>query len=153
MSFKYLRLQALILLFFTFLSPIYSQSLDLSQINFREMSGSQLETLTRQASAMGYSKSDLLKAAKSQGLSTSELANFENELSLQKSSRVGKSNNTPVSDSRLRETYQDSLTFIRTKKSDVFGFDVFKGNGLLTFQPNIKSSRRRLLQSSRPRAC
>jgi protein involved in polysaccharide export with SLBB domain len=137
MSFKYLRLQALILLFFTFLSPLYSQSLDLSQINFRDLSSSQLETLSRQASAMGYSKSDLLTAAKSQGLSSSEIAGFENQLSQQATTRVAKSNNTPVSDSRLRETYQDSLTFIRTKKSDVFGFDVFKGNGLLTFQPNI----------------
>ena len=135
MSFKYLRLQALILLFFTVLSPVNSQSLDLSQINFRDLSSSQMETLTRQATAMGYSKSDLLKAAKSQGLSSSEIASFENQISQQSTSRVAKSNNTPVSDSRLRETYQDSLTFIRTKKSDVFGFDVFKGNGLLTFNP------------------
>ena len=72
-----------------------------------------------------------------------------NKVNTQRASKINKS---PNGKSRLRnnsnetKTLQDTqlnalnkqdIQYLRKKKSDIFGFDVFKGNGLLTFQSNL----------------
>jgi len=113
------------------------QTLDLSGLNYREMSAAQLEQLSRRAAAMGYNQSDLLQAAKSQGLSAGELNQFGKRLRTAKTLRASQSGSVPVEDSRLRQAYKDSLDLFREIESDIFGLEVFRGNRFLTFQSNL----------------
>ena len=89
---------------------------------------------------------DILKAAEGQGLSEEEIATLDNRFMLINTQRASKNNNVPDKESRLRNTnLQDSelgnfdneqVEYLKMK-SDIFGFDVFKANGLLTFQSNL----------------
>ena len=136
---------------FSFLSIQAQKSFDLSSVNYTDMTDTQLELLFQQAASKGYNYNDILKAAKAQGLSAKEMATLDKRFNTVNTLRASKNSNVPNGKTRLRnnsddKALQDSqlsasnkgdIQYLRKKKSDIFGFDVFKGNGLLTFQSNL----------------
>ena len=55
-------------------NPIISQSFnDFSNVNFSQISDSELDLLLRRASAQGYTQFDLLKIGRAEGLTQSEV--------------------------------------------------------------------------------
>ena len=131
---------------FTLFSSQAQEGFDLSSVNYTEMTNNQLQLLFQEASSKGYNYNDILKAAEAQGLSEEEIATLDKRFNSINTQRASKNNNVPDQESRLRNTkFQDSeLDNFDNKqeeypkmKSDIFGFDVFKANGLLTFQSNL----------------
>ena len=122
----------------------YSQDIDISDfsnINFLELNSSELDLLLRRASSQGYNQFDLIKMAKAQGLSEKDIeklnSKFENSEAIK---RVSSNASSPIENTRLREDYNQSISIIREKESDVYGYNIFKGNGFLTFQANSNIS-------------
>ena len=122
----------------------YSQNIDISDfssINFLELNSSELDLLLRRASSQGYNQFDLIKMAKAQGLSEKDIAKlnskFENSEAIK---RVSSNASSPIENTRLREDYNQSISIVREKESDVYGYNIFKGNGFLTFQANSNIS-------------
>ena len=122
----------------------YSQNIDISDfssINFLELNSSELDLLLRRASSQGYNQFDLIKMAKAQGLSEKDIAKlnskFENSEAIK---RVSSNASSPIENKRLREDYNQSISIVREKESDVYGYNIFKGNGFLTFQANSNIS-------------
>ena len=63
----------ILLLCFLFSFQNYSQNFsDLSNINFSDLNNSQIDLLLRRASSQGYNQFDLLKMAKSQGMTQAD---------------------------------------------------------------------------------
>ncbi|WP_176723310.1 SLBB domain-containing protein [Roseivirga misakiensis] len=79
----------------------------------------------RQATALGYSESDLLELARQQGWSSSEIDQFRQRIDNVKTSRISEASSDIISDSRLRGAYFDSLNSKSRVISDVFGLDFF----------------------------
>ena len=125
---------------FSLLSIQAQKAFDLSSVNYTNMTNNQLQLLFQEASSNGYNYDDILKAAEAQGLSEEEIAKLESRFNLA-NTRASKNSNVPDQESRLRDTNYDDLNKEKTEgsktKSDIFGFDVFKGNSLLTFQSNL----------------
>ena len=131
---------------FSLLSVQAQKGFDLSSFNYTNMTDNQLQQLFQEASSKGYNYKDVLKAAEEQGLSAEEIVALEKRFNSTNNQRASKNNNTPGQESRLRNTTQKGLELgsfdneqaeYSKMKSDIFGFDVFKGNGLLTFQSNL----------------
>ncbi|MDB4181848.1 SLBB domain-containing protein [Polaribacter sp.] len=143
---------------FSLLSTQAQKGFDLSLVDYTEMTSKQLQLLLQEATSKGYNYNDILKAAESQGLSTEEIAilnkrlNLVNSpLNLVKTPRASKNSNVLDQGSRLRNTNYGNTTLKGSQigslnneevgypkmKSDLFGYDVFKGNSLLTFQSNL----------------
>ena len=121
------------------INPISSQRLnDFSNINYLDLNQSDLDLLLRRANAEGYNTFDLLKIAKSQGLTEIELDKLEKRFrSAQTVARVAETSAFPVEDTRLRSKWNNESEILRDKTSDVFGYEVFNGNNFLTFQSNL----------------
>ena len=122
----------------------YSQNIDISDfssVNFLELNSSELDLLLRRASSQGYNQFDLIKMAKAQGLSEKDIeklnSKFENSEAIK---RVSSNASSPIENTRLREDYNQSISIVREKESDVYGYNIFKGNGFLTFQANSNIS-------------
>lgn len=122
----------------------YSQNIDISDfssVNFLELNSSELDLLLRRASSQGYNQFDLIKMAKAQGLSEKDIeklnSKFENSEAIK---RVSSNASSPIENTRLREDYNQSISILREKESDVYGYNIFKGNGFLTFQANSNIS-------------
>ena len=131
---------------FSLLNTQAQKSFDLSSVNYSEMTNNQLQLLFQEASSKGYNYNDILKAAEAQGLSEEEIATLDNRFKLINTQRASKNNNVPDKESRLRNTnlqdselgnFDNEQVEYSKMKSDIFGFDVFKANGLLTFQSNL----------------
>ena len=122
---------------FSLLSMQAQKAFNLSSVNYAEMSDVQLQQLYKQALAKGYSQSDLLNAAKAQGLSAKEIAAISNRFSTINTSRTSNNSSLNTDGTRLRPVYKDTTNYFLDKKSDIFGFDVFKSKSLLTFQSNL----------------
>ena len=122
----------------------YSQQIsnsDLSNINFLELNSSEIDLLLRKASSQGYNQSDLIKIAKAQGLSEKDIEKLNGKfLNSESMKRVSSNASNPIENTRIREEYNEEIKIIREKESDVFGYNVFKGNGFLSFQPNSNIS-------------
>ena len=120
------------------LSETFSQnSSDFTNINFLELNSSEIDLLLRKASSQGFNQSDLLKIAKSQGYSEEDLKKLKNKFDTSKElKRIASNASSPVENTRLRQEYNEEIKLIRNKSSNIFGFDIFKGNGFLTFQNN-----------------
>lgn len=110
---------------------------DFSSINMAELSDTQLELLIQRASAAGYSQGDLLQAAKAQGVSVQDIAKLNSRIGDFKNSRAASVSSSPIGDSRLRNTYRDSIDKVSTLRSDIFGLDVFKNSSFLSFQSSL----------------
>ena len=122
---------------FSLLSIQAQKGFDLSSVNYIDMTNNQLQLLFQEASSNGYNYNDILKAAEAQGLSAEEIATLDKRFNSLNTSRASKNTNVPDQESRLRNTnYVEGVEYPKMK-SDLFGFDVFKGNSLLTFQSNL----------------
>ena len=117
----------------------YSQNASgFDNINFSELKENQIDLLLRRASAQGYSQFDLLKIAKIQGLNENEISVLSKKFSTAETlSRVAETSSSPLEESRLRKQYNEQLEVFRESKSDVYGYNVFRGNTFLTFQSNL----------------
>jgi len=130
---------------FLFLSLLFgfnslnSQSFnDFSNINFSSVSDSELDLLLRRASAQGYTQFDLLKIARSQGLSQSEIEKLDKRFkSAETVAYVAENASTPLEETRLRKRWQEEMEVYRELESDVYGYEIFRGNTFLSFQSNL----------------
>ena len=123
---------------FSLLSVQAQNGFDLTSVNYTDLTNQQLQELFQEATSKGYDYNDILKAAKTQGLSSREIFELEKRFSSANIPRASKNSNTPEKESRLRSTKSDNATLEYTNtESDIFGFDVFKGNSLLSFQSNL----------------
>jgi len=111
---------------------------DFSNVNYLDLNQSEMDLLLRRASAQGYNTFDLLKIAKNQGLTESDLDKLDKRFrSAQTVARVAETSAFPVEDTRMRLKWNDEFEILREKTSDVFGYEVFNGNNFLTFQSNL----------------
>ena len=120
-------------------SSLNSQSFnDFSNINFSSVSDSELDLLLRRASAQGYTQFDLLKIARSQGLSQSEIEKLDKRFkSAETIAYVAENASTPLEETRLRKRWQEEMEVYRELESDVYGYEIFRGNTFLSFQSNL----------------
>ena len=126
------------LLIFSVTESFSQNSSDFTSVNFLELNSSELDLLLRRATAQGLNQSDLIKIAKSQGINDEELQKLKNKFdSSNELKRIASNASSPVENTRLREEYNQEIKLIRDKSSKIFGFDIFKGNGFLTFQNNF----------------
>ena len=86
------------------INPISSQRFnDFSNVNYLDLNQSEMDLLLRRASAQGYNTFDLLKIAKSQGLTESDLDKLDKRFrSAQTVARVAETSAYPLEDTRLR---------------------------------------------------
>ena len=132
----------ILFLFFSILfgfNSLNSQSFnDFSNINFSTVSDSELDLLMRRASAQGYTQFDLLKLARAQGLSQSEVEKLDKRFkSAQTVAYVAENASTPLEETRLRKRWQEQMEVYREMESDIYGYEVFRGNTFLSFQSNL----------------
>ena len=111
---------------------------DLSNVNFSELSNSQIDLLLRRASSQGFNEFDLLKMARVQGMSQSELEKLDKRFKSAKTiARVAENASTPLEETRLRKRWKEEMEVFREVESDIYGYDVFRGNTFLSFQSNL----------------
>ena len=137
-------LKKITLVFFLLLTLLsnnfqYSQTFgEFSNIDFLELSSSEMDLLIRRASAQGLTQFDLLKMAKSKGYSDSDIDKLDKKFkSAQSKSYVAQNASTPLEDTRMRQRWEQEMEVYREMKSDIYGFDVFRGNTFLSFQSNL----------------
>jgi protein involved in polysaccharide export with SLBB domain len=116
-----------------------SQTFDsFNNINFKEISSNQLDLILRNAQAQGLNQFDLLQIAKSQGLSNSEIEILNKKITTAKNkSYVAENASTPLEDTRMRKQWEEKMEVFREMKSDVYGYEIFRGNTFLSFQSNL----------------
>ena len=120
------------------LISIQSFSQDFSNVNFSELNSSQIDLLLRRSSSQGYNQFDLLKIAKSQGMTQSEIEKLDKRFkSAETIARVAQNASTPLEETRLRQRWKEEMEVFREVTSDVFGYEVFRGNTFLSFQSNL----------------
>ena len=136
------KLRLNIVIIFTFVVSIsaFSQNFsDISSLNFSELNNSQIDLLLRRAGSQGYSQFDLLKMAKNQGMDPSKINELDKKFKSNETiARVAQNASTPLEDTRLRQRWVEEMKVFREiDDSDVFGYDVFRGNTFLSFQSNL----------------
>ena len=124
---------------FNFNIHSYSQNFsDLSGVNFSDLNSSQIDLILRRASSQGYNQFDLLKIARSQGMSQADLEKLDKRFkSAETIARVSANASTPLEETRMRKRWEEEMEVFREVKSDVFGYEVFRGNTFLSFQSNL----------------
>ena len=109
-----------------------------NDINFKEISTSQLDLILRNAQSQGLNQFDLLQIAKSQGLSNSEIEILNKKITSAKNkSYVAENASTPLEDTRMRKQWEEQMEVFREMESDVYGYEIFRGNTFLSFQSNL----------------
>jgi protein involved in polysaccharide export with SLBB domain len=109
-----------------------------NNINFKEISTSQLDLILRNAQSQGLNQFDLLQIAKSQGLSNSEIEILNKKITSAKNkSYVAENASTPLEDTRMRKQWEEQMEVFRELESDVYGYEIFRGNTFLSFQSNL----------------
>ena len=116
-----------------------SQTFDsFNNINFKEISTSQLNLILRNAQSQGLNQFDLLQIAKSQGLSDSEIEILNKKIiSSKNKAYVAENASTPLEDTRMRKQWEEKMEVFRDMESDVYGYEIFRGNTFLSFQSNL----------------
>jgi protein involved in polysaccharide export with SLBB domain len=133
---KFILLLTFIVIPFSFVQS--QNSSDYTTINFLELNSSELELILRKASSQGYNQADLLKIAKSQGYSEDDIKKLKQKFDTSSElKRVASNASSPIENTRLRNEYNEEIKLVRQKKSNIYGYDIFKGNGFLTFQSNF----------------
>ena len=118
----------------------YSQNFsDISSINFSELNNSQIDLLLRRAGSQGYSQFDLLKMARDQGMDPSKINELDKKFkSTETIARVAQNASTPLEDTRMRQRWVEEMeVFRQIDESNIFGYNVFRGNTFLSFQSNL----------------
>ncbi|MEC7752877.1 MAG: SLBB domain-containing protein [Bacteroidota bacterium] len=110
---------------------------DFSTIKVSSLSDQQIESLMKQAKAMGYSESDILTLAQSQGVNAQDLALLNERFGRVKSMRASQAKVNPVGDVRMRQPYVDSLQMVDKGATSIYGLDIFRRGSFLTFQTSL----------------
>ena len=136
---KIFKKYSVLLVCVTFSLSTYSQNFsDLSGVNFSDLNSSQIDLILRRASSQGYNQFDLLKIARSQGMSQADLEKLDKRFkSAETVARVSANASTPLEDTRLRKRWEEEMEVFREVESDIFGYEVFRGNTFLSFQSNL----------------
>ena len=136
---KILKKYNFLLVYVIFSFSAYTQNFsDISNINFLELNDSQIDLLLRRAGSQGYSQFDLLKLAKEQGLKPDQIDILNKRFKTTETlTRVSQNASQPLEDTRLRQRYKEEMEIYRGIDSDVFGYNVFRGNSFLSFQSNL----------------
>ena len=136
---KIFKKYSVLLVCVTFSLSAYSQNFsDLSGFNFSDLNSSQIDLILRRASSQGYNQFDLLKIARSQGMSQADLEKLDKRFkSAETVARVSANASTPLEDTRLRKRWEEEMEVFREVESDIFGYEVFRGNTFLSFQSNL----------------
>ena len=136
---KILKKYSVLLICVIFSFSAYCQNFsDLSGINFSDLNSSQIDLILRRASSQGYNQFDLLKIARSQGMSQADLEKLDKRFkSAETVARVSANASTPLEDTRLRKRWEEEMEVFREVESDIFGYEVFRGNTFLSFQSNL----------------
>ena len=121
------------------INTVISQTFDkFNNINFKEISSNQLDLILRNAQSQGLNQFDLLQIAKSQGLSNSEIEVLNKKITSAKNkSYVAENASTPLEDTRMRKQWEEKMEIYREMESDVYGYEIFRGNTFLSFQSNL----------------
>ncbi len=121
------------------IKTVFSQTFDsFNNINFKEISTNQLDLILRNAQSQGLNQFDLLQIAKSQGLSNSEIEILNKKITSAKNkSYVAENASTPLEDTRMRKQWEEKMEIFREMESDVYGYEIFRGNTFLSFQSNL----------------
>ena len=121
------------------INPAISQTFDsFNNINFKEISTSQLDLILRNAQSQGLNQFDLLQIAKSQGLSDSEIEILNKKITSSKSKAyVAENAAIPLENTRMRKQWEEKMEVFREMESDVYGYEIFGGNTFLSFQSNL----------------
>ena len=132
----------ILFLFFSILFGFNSLSAqtfeNFNNIKFNDLSASQLDLVLRNAQSQGLNQFDLLQIAKSQGLSNSEIEILNKKITSAKNkSYVAENASTPLEDTRMRKQWEEKMEVFREMESDVYGYEVFRGNTFLSFQSNL----------------
>ena len=110
----------------------------MSNTNFSELNDSELDLLLRRSAAQGLNEFDLLKLAKEQGMSEADLEKLNKRFKSTKTiARVAENASAPLEETRLRKKWEEELEVFREMESNVFGYNVFRGNTFLSFQSNL----------------
>lgn len=128
-------------LFIALANITYAQTLpDFSNLKVSELSDQQIQSLLQRATAMGYSQSDIFELARQQGVSLSDISLLGERINQVKTLRETKSSASPLSDTRFRDSYSDSLRVLSARKTDIFGLSFFRKNSqFLTFSPSLNT--------------
>ena len=79
-----------------------------------------------------------MQIAKSQGLSNSEIEILNKKITSSKNkSYVAENASTPLEDTRMRKQWEEKMEVFRDMESDVYGYEIFRGNTFLSFQSNL----------------
>ena len=138
-----MRKKTIILIFIAIsifgINNLISQTFEsFNNINFKEISTSQLDLILRNAQSQGLNQFDLLQIAKSQGLSNSEIEILNKKITSAKNkSYVAENASTPLEDTRMRKQWEEQMEVFREMESDVYGYEIFRGNTFLSFQSNL----------------
>ena len=129
----------ILLICFLFSFQNFSQNFsDLSNINFSDLNNTQIDLLLRRATSQGYNQFDLLKIAKSQGMTQADLEKLDKRFkSAETVARVSANASTPLEETRMRKRWEEEMEVFREVKSDIYGYEVFRGNTFLSFQSNL----------------
>ncbi|MBC8308094.1 MAG: hypothetical protein H8E55_71595 [Pelagibacterales bacterium] len=117
--FKILRNIAFLIICLIFSINSYSQNFsDLSNVNFSDLNNSQIDLLLRRASAQGYNQFDLLKIARSQGMTQADLEKLDKRFkSAETIARVSENASTPLEETRLRKRWKEEMEVFREDES------------------------------------
>ena len=97
-----------------------------------------LDLILRNAQSQGLNQFDLLQIAKSQGLSNSEIEILNKKFTSAKNkSYVAENASTPLEETRMRKQWEEKMEIFREMESDVYGYEIFRGNTFLSFQSNL----------------
>ena len=127
------------ILLISVINPVVSQTIEsFNNINFKEISSNQLDLILRNAQSQGLNQYDLLQIAKSQGLSNSEIEILNKKITSAKNkSYVAENASSPLEDTRMRKQWEEKMEVFREMESDVYGYEIFRGNTFLSFQSNL----------------
>ena len=80
----------------------------------------------------------MAKLAKEQGLKPEEIDILDKKFKTTETlARVSQNASTPLEDTRLRQRWKEEMEIYRGIDSDIFGYNVFRGNTFLSFQSNL----------------
>lgn len=129
------------------LTQLQSQTLpDFANIDVKNLSDQQVESLLRRSKSLGLSQNELLEMAQMQGLSLEDVKSLQGRLQSFSSDRVAAgSENRAVADNRYinntPDIFRDALLSDTSRKSsNIFGSSYFGSSIALSFEPDLTTA-------------
>ena len=141
------KLLSSFLFLFLLISSSLAQTLpDFGNVDVKELSDTQLQSLLRRSKSLGLGTDELIEMAQLQGLSSEDAGVLQKRLISLTSSRVSlgqdetnRSNERAIND--VPNFFSESLMIDSIRKSNrIFGSAFFGANALLSFEPDLNTS-------------